>query len=322
MKVLVNELSSVKSNLSRTLNFLDFNHVCNIIISNNEKSILKCKYTHKRKLSNLIAGYTVKLTTFSYDPNKVIFNFSSNVLKQDEKSLLCKGLTFCIPPKKIEYADFLTQFELLYRDTIFFEIKFETPNFVKNKLKDICFSTLKSYSFDKVEKDLSEAESIALKNLIECKDLLIKKADKGNTAVITDCTKYIEGIKSLLLDSSKLLELANGEDKWINYIVNLESSLKDPFKVIKNDEKISEKEIDSISPVETMPGILYGNPKVLEMVVNSTPKFRPILSAINTPTYSSAKYLKPILSQITTNEFIVKNSFDFAEEVVNYDHNL
>ena len=35
-----------------------------------------------------------------------------------------------------------------------------------------------------------------------------------------------------------------------------------------------------------------------------------------------AKYLKPTLSPLTTNEFTVKNSFDFAEEVVNYDHNL
>ena len=36
---------------------------------------------------------------------------------------------------------------------------------------------------------LSEAESIALKNLIERKDLVIQKADKGNTVVITDRTK-------------------------------------------------------------------------------------------------------------------------------------
>ena len=35
-----------------------------------------------------------------------------------------------------------------------------------------------------------------------------------------------------------------------------------------------------------------------------------------------AKYLNPILSPLTTNEFTVKNSFDFAEKVVNYDHNL
>ena len=47
LKVLVNELSLVKSNLLRILNFLDFNHVCNIIISNNEKSLLKD--THREK---------------------------------------------------------------------------------------------------------------------------------------------------------------------------------------------------------------------------------------------------------------------------------
>ena len=35
-----------------------------------------------------------------------------------------------------------------------------------------------------------------------------------------------------------------------------------------------------------------------------------------------AKYLNPILSPLTTNEFTVKNSFDFVEEGVNYDHKL
>ena len=127
----------------RILNFLNFNHVSNIIIRNNEKSILNCKYTHKKKLSDLIPGYEVNLTRFSHDPSKVIFNFSSYVLTEDEKSLLCKGLRFSILPKKIEYADFLTQFELLCKDTRMFEMKSENSDFLKNKLTDICFSTLK-----------------------------------------------------------------------------------------------------------------------------------------------------------------------------------
>ena len=118
------------------------------------------------------------------------------------------------------------------------------------------------------------------------------------------------------------MQLPIDEGKWINYIVNLESKLKDRSKVLKNEEKISEKEFDSICPVGTTPGILYGNPKVHKTVVSNTPKFRTVLSAINTPTYLLAKYLKPILSPLMTNEFIVKNSFDFAEEVSNYDHNL
>ena len=49
-------------------------------------------------------------------------------------------------------------------------------------------------------------------------------------------------------------------------------------------EKISEKEFDSIYTVGTTPGILYGNLKIHKTVINNTPKFRRILSAINTPT--------------------------------------
>ena len=59
-------------------------------------------------------------------------------------------------------------------------------------------------------------------------------------------------------------------------------------------------EFDSICPVGTTLGILYSNPKVHKTVVNDTPKFRPFLSAINTPTYLLAKYLNPILSPLTT----------------------
>ena len=35
-----------------------------------------------------------------------------------------------------------------------------------------------------------------------------------------------------------------------------------------------------------------------------------------------AEYLNPILSLLITNKYTVKNSFDCAEKVVNYDHNL
>ena len=43
---------------------------------------------------------------------------------------------------------------------------------------------------------------------------------------------------------------------------------------------------------------------------------------LNTPTYSLTKYLNPILSLLTTNEFTMKIYFDFTEEVVNYYYNL
>ena len=119
--------------------------------------------THKKKLNDLIPGYEINATRFSHDPNKVVFNISSYVLTEDEKSLLWQGLRFFIPPKKIEHADFLGQFELLYRDTIMFKMKSRNRDFIKSKLKGICFSTFKWYRFDKYEKKISEAESITLK---------------------------------------------------------------------------------------------------------------------------------------------------------------
>ena len=51
-----------------------------------------------------------------HDFGKVIFNFSRNKLSDDEKSLLCKGLNFAIPPKSLGYADHMLPFKLLFRD--------------------------------------------------------------------------------------------------------------------------------------------------------------------------------------------------------------
>ena len=44
--------------------------------------------------------------------------------------------------------------------------------------------------------------------------------------------------------------------------------------------------------------------------------------AIGTPTYKIAKFLVPILSSLTINEFTVKNSFSFAKEIVEQDSNF
>ena len=52
------------------------------------------------------------------------------------------------------------------------------------------------------------------------------------------------------------------------------------------------------------------------------PKFRPILSAINTPGYNLAKCLIPILEPLTHNEYTVNDSFSFAKEIKTFDSSL
>ena len=92
-----------------------------------------------KKLRNLIPGYKSETSLDSHDPEKVISNFSFHILSDSEKSLLCKGLRFALPTKKIGYADFSLQFELLYRDTLQFNFPSAKPDLLKNKLKDIAF---------------------------------------------------------------------------------------------------------------------------------------------------------------------------------------
>ena len=57
-------------------------------------------------------------------------------------------------------------------------------------------------------------------------------------------------------------------------------------------------------------------------MIDNVTKFRLILSAIGTPVYKLTKFLVPILSPLTVNNYTVKDSFSFPKKVVNFDHSL
>ena len=80
---------------------------------------------------------------------------------------------------------------------------------------------------------------------------------------------------------------------------------------LKGASSITEKEYNELYVSGSNPGILYGLPKVHKALV----PLRPIFSACKTPTYKLAKYLVPILAPFTEDEFTVKNSYHFADEV-------
>ena len=88
----------------------------------------------------------------------------------------------------------MTEFELLYRSTLDLSMTIEEKNRFKTKLKDIALSSSKLFSDNyQFENNLSAEKINSLKALLRNKDIIIQKADKGNTVVITDKDKYIEG---------------------------------------------------------------------------------------------------------------------------------
>ena len=108
------------------------------------------------------------------------FNYSSHVLTENEKSLLCKGLNFAIPPKTLEYADYLLPFELLYCDIQNLDITNEKKEVLKTRIKDCAFSSFYSYIENGAPLNLPSEEFAALKPLWKNKNLFIQKLDKGN----------------------------------------------------------------------------------------------------------------------------------------------
>ena len=78
---------------------------------------------------------------------------------------------------------------------------------------------------------------------------------------------------------------------------------------------LSDADYAKLSPCGSKPSVLYGLSKVHKTIENNNPKQRPILSAINTPTYKLSNYLGEILEPYTKNSLITKDSFTFANEV-------
>ena len=98
--------------------------------------------------------------------------------------------------------------------------------------------------------------------------------------VIIDKEKYIQSVKNIISDSSKLIPLNIPTDDYINYIVNVEKKSRKLLNNLFDNDKISKDEFLKICPVGSRPGILYSNPNVHKPVFDNMPKYRPILSAI------------------------------------------
>ena len=115
----------------------------------------------------------------------------------------------------------------------------------------------------------------------------------------------------------KKINLKN--DGILNFAINQEKRVENILKTLVGSNSISEETRRSLKPVGTRSGIMYGLCKVHKDIIDNCPPFRPIFSAINAPTYKIVKFIVPILKSLTSNEYTVKDSFAFAEEIVEQD---
>ena len=67
---------------------------------------------------------------------------------------------------------------------------------------------------------------------------------------------------------------------------------------------------------------MYGSSKIHKPLVNDFPKLIPILSALNTGTYKWTQFFVPLLPHLTSNQFTLKDSFEFAKIACEQDAGL
>ena len=102
----------------------------------------------------------------------------------------------------------------------------------------------------------------------------------------------------------------------------MENRVIDILKNLRDKKEISIEQYKDLSPSGSRPGIMHGSAKVHKIVTGGFASFRPILSAIGTLTYKLAKFLALMLEPLTTNEYTIRNSFTFAEELQSFDSKL
>ena len=137
--------------------------------------------------------------------------------------------------------------------------------------------------------------------------------------MVVDKADYLDKMDNLLNDTQKFEKINLKNDGILNFAINQEKRVENILKKLVASNSISEETRRSLKPVGTRPGIMYGLCKVHKDIIDNCLPFRPILSAINTPIYKLAKFLVPISKFLTSNEYEIKNSFDFAEEIVEQD---
>ena len=285
----------------KTVSWLDYRVAFSLITKDNSKKINKVKVIHTKKLSALGVSQGSEL-----DADKVIFNFSNRVLTKEEKEILKLGLQFGIPAKKVSFVNNYLYFEKFIQQIAKFKDKFKDSNeqfeAVLSKIRGLSHEAFKY----KQRNNNCKINTSLLEQLQKDKSLIVTKPDKGKGIVLLNKVDYINKTKEILDDNTKFKKL---EGDCFRIILKLEDKLNRLLRSIKN--KLPESCFNFMFASGSLPGVLYGLPKVHKQ---NCP-VRPILAATGTFNYNSAKFLVPILSPLTTNEFTVKNSIEFAKEL-------
>ena len=102
-------------------------------------------------------------------------------------------------------------------------------------------------------------------------------------------------MKNILNEKAKFQKVYIDHGKISNHLIHMGNRVSDLLKNLRDKIEVSIEQYKDLSPSGWRPGIMFGSAKVHKIVTDGLPSFRPILSAIGTPTYKLVKFLVPML---------------------------
>ena len=120
----------------------------------------------------------------------------------------------------------------------------------------------------------------------------------------------------MLNDVTKFVKITFGKrNKQLDYLLGKQDKIVTFLKKHRDSGVITDSVLNNLKPCGSQPGVLYWLCKVHKGSDDQSPPFRPILSAINTPSHKIANFLVPMVSELTKNKYVSKDSFEFAKNV-------
>ncbi|XP_071439514.1 uncharacterized protein, partial [Hetaerina americana] len=269
-----------------------------------EVSSMKCSIINRKLHALTRERDTTKSAPppeYNCDPkfHPKVLNLSNSNFDSSEMDLLQKGLKFAPnhPLTQRTLKSLIVDCEVSLRKE-------------KVGLKQICADIITSRitDLDTVQPKKVTLQKKVLRSIqskIEDEDLIISKADKGNSVVILNKSLYVDKCIDVLTNNPFVLIPRDPTARFHNSVKSALSACKTLFK---------DSEIRYLLQMNPQPPRFYGLPKVHK---DGTP-IRPVVSCIGSPSYKLATKMNTVFRQVSSfsTKHGVKNSISLAQNLL------
>ena len=224
-------------------------------------------------------------------------NLSKVKLIEEEEDVLRLGLNFVPTPRKVSYMDRIAGIEMALHRA---KLPQDTAEEIRAKVCSLFRNT------PKPKQNLSTSQFKAIKSLKKRDNIVIMKADKGNATVVMDKENYHQKCCALLQPPTYLPLPGDPTTKVEG------GGVTEVLSDLKKKGSIDKNLFYKLKPSLSRAPRFYGLPKIHK----PDNPLRPIVSAIDSPTYNLAKFVTSIISPLMgNNSSHVRNSKHFMEMI-------